>query len=168
MTYIYSVTHIRQPIQPLFDYITTPANWPHWHPSSLKVNGTADHPLQVGEQIIEEFLVAGRYGQVVWTVRDCLPPHRWVIEGEIIGSRSGGIITYTLTPRLESVTFEREFTYTLSNPFLDLLDWLLLRRRIQAESDEALRRLKTVLEQNEGISTRRPQEGPLLLAELVF
>lgn len=168
MSYIYSVTHIRRPIQQIYDYITTPANWPRWHPSSLAISEAADYPLQVGEQVVEEFLVAGRYGQVVWTVRNCLPPYRWVIEGQIVGSQSGGIITYTLTPRLESVTFEREFSYRLSNPMLYLLDWLFLRRRIQVESDEALRRLKTVLEQNEPVFTKRAHEGPLFLAELIF
>lgn len=168
MTYIYSVTHIARPIEQLYNYITTPTNWPQWHPSSLKVSETANHPLQVGEQVTEEFLVVGQRGQVIWTVRECLPPHRWVIEGEIIGSQSGGIITYTLTPRRESVTFEREFTYSLSSPILRLFDGLLLRRRVQAESDEALRRLKAVLEQEAAASTGRPHDSPLLMAELIF
>jgi hypothetical protein len=42
--------------------------------------------------------------------------------------------------------FERDFDYTMPNPLLRLLDRLVLRRRVEAESAETLRRLKDVLE----------------------
>ncbi len=67
--------------------------------------------------------------------------------------RSGGTITYTATPHDAGTTFEREFVYATPNRLLALLDRLVLRRRIEAESAEALRRLKTVLE---GSDTRQP------------
>jgi hypothetical protein len=51
-----------------------------------------------------------------------------------------------LTPEPEGTAFERQFVYTTPTPWLALLDRLLLRRRIAAESAEALRRLKRVLE----------------------
>jgi hypothetical protein len=51
-----------------------------------------------------------------------------------------------LTPHADGTTFERELVYTLPNLLLRLLDRLVLRRRIEAESAEALRRLKDLLE----------------------
>jgi hypothetical protein len=54
-----------------------------------------------------------------------------------------GAITYTLTPDAGGTIFERDFAYTMPNPLLRLLDRLVLRRRDEAESAEALRRLKT-------------------------
>jgi hypothetical protein len=152
MSYIYSVILIRQPVQQIFDYVTTPGNWPQWHPSSLRVKGATDHPLGVGEQVTEDCLVAGRRGQVVWTVRDCLPRQRWIIEGQIIGSLHRGTIVYRFSPSADGTLFEREFTYTLAGPCMRLLGWLGLHRRVQAESDQALRCLKNVLEQKIVIS----------------
>lgn len=146
MTRIYTSTHIRQPIELLFDYVTTPGNWPQWHPSSLGVSGGgADHSALPGESVMEAFNVAGRRGRVRWTVREREAPRRWVIEGAVEGG-GGGTITYTLTPEGDGTRFEREFVYAIRQPLLRLLDRLLLRRRIERESAEALRRLKARLE----------------------
>src|SRR5262245_53892173 len=98
MSYIYSVIHIRQPFQQVFNYVTTPATWPQWQPSALTVSGTTDYALHVGEKVTEEFLVAGRRGQMTWVVRDRQPGQRWVIEGRITGSQDSGLITYRFTP----------------------------------------------------------------------
>ncbi len=146
MTRIYTTIHIPQPIERVFDYVTTPGNWPSWHPSSLSVSGATDHSLLPGERVTEDFLVAGRRGQVVWTVREREAPRRWVIEGQIVGRRNSGTITYALTPQADGALFEREFVYTMPNLFWALLDRLFIRRRVEAESAEALRRLKAALE----------------------
>jgi uncharacterized protein YndB with AHSA1/START domain len=146
MTRIYSATHINKPIDQVFDYVTTAGNWPKWHPSSLGVAGAIDRSGQPGEQITEKFLVAGRRGEAVWTVRERQSPTRWVIDGQVANSGSGGTITYTLTPQSGGTRFEREFVYHFRNPLFALLDRFLLRPRVKAESDEALRRLKQVLE----------------------
>jgi uncharacterized protein YndB with AHSA1/START domain len=145
MTRIYTTTRIHTPIDTVFDYVTTPGNWPAWHPSSLGVGGATDHSLEPGEQVTEEFQVAGRRGRVVWTVRERVAPRRWVIDGRVEGG-GGGTITYTATPHADGTTFERELVYSAPNPLLRLLDRLVLRRRIEAESVEALRRLKDQLE----------------------
>jgi hypothetical protein len=84
-------------------------------------------------------------GRVVWSVRERVAPRRWVIDGRVEGGGSG-TITYTVTPHADGTTFERELVYTVPNPLLRLLDRLVLRRRIEADSAEALRRLKDVLE----------------------
>ncbi|HET7478249.1 MAG TPA: SRPBCC family protein [Rubrobacteraceae bacterium] len=145
MARVYNTVQIQMPIEQVFDYATTPGNWPRWHPSSLGVSGATDHSLKPGEQVTERFLVAGRRGTVVWTVREREAPRRWVIESRTESGGSGKI-TYALTPRDGGTAFEREFVYSMPNAMLALLDRVVFRRRIEAESAEALRRLKEVLE----------------------
>ncbi|MBV9452807.1 MAG: SRPBCC family protein [Rubrobacter sp.] len=144
MTRIYNSVRIQTPIEQVFDYVITPGNWPQWHPS-LGVSGATDHSLEPGEQVTEEFRVAGRRGRVVWTVRERELPCRWAIEGRVQGG--GGTVTYTLTPYNSSTIFEREFVYAMPNPLLALLDRFLLRRQVEVESVETVRRLKNVLEE---------------------
>lgn len=153
MTRIYTTITIQQPIETVFTYVTTPGNWPQWHPSSLGVQGATDHSLEVGEQVREEFRVAGRHGYVLWTVRERTAPRRWVIEGRIEGHPGGGTVAYTLSPPADGgyppgapLLFAREFSYSVRSPVGALLDLFVLRRRVTAESSEALRRLKRKLE----------------------
>jgi uncharacterized protein YndB with AHSA1/START domain len=151
MSRILSVTTIERPPVEVFDYVTTPRNWPAWHPSSLSVTGDADHSLGVGERCTEQYIVAGRRGVTGWFVREREPDRRWVIEAQPSGGGSG-TITYTLSPEDGATRFEREFVYEMPNAFLRILDALVLRRRIEAESNEAMRRLK---ERLESASTRQ-------------
>src|SRR5438045_2342634 len=48
MTRIVVAINIHRPIGAVFDYITTPANWPAWHPASRAVSGSVDHSLLIG------------------------------------------------------------------------------------------------------------------------
>lgn len=146
MTTILSTIDIPRPVETVFDYVTTPGNWPEWHPSSERVVGATDHSLGVGEQVTEDYLVAGRSGTVTWTVRERVAPTRWVIDGVITTGRGGGgTITYTCVPRDGGTRFVREFVYALPSLFYAMLDVLIVRRRIAAESDQALRQLRDAL-----------------------
>ena len=146
-TRIYNTVEINRPTDKVFDYVTTPANWPRWHPSSLAVSAGADHSLKPGEQMIEDFEVAGRRGRVLWTVTARDAPRRWGIDGKVEGGGSG-VVTYTLTPQGDQTRFEREFVYARPNLLFVLLDELTIRSRITNESAEAVRRLKFELEKN--------------------
>lgn len=55
MIRIYTAIHLTQPVEVVFDYVTTPGQWPRWPPSSLAVSGAIGHSLMVGEQVTEEF-----------------------------------------------------------------------------------------------------------------
>ena len=145
MPRIYTIARVRRPIEEVFDFVTMPVSWLQWHPSSVRVSGATDHSLAIGETVTEEFLVAGRSGSVTWTVIERDRPRRWTISGEVprVG---GGDIAYTLTDKGDETVFEREFTYHMANRWLALLEQLIARRRIQAESVEAMRRLKEFLE----------------------
>lgn len=144
-TRIVSVASIQRPPEAVFGYVTTPAHWPLWHPSSLAVSGSVDHSLDLGEQVAEKFRVAGRQGNVVWTVTARQPPGKWTINGKIDG-RPAGAVTYSLTESASGTRFTREFTYRAPSLWFAILNWLVLRSRIQAESDQAVLQLKTLLE----------------------
>jgi uncharacterized protein YndB with AHSA1/START domain len=138
-------TDIRRPIQAVFDFVTTPANWPQWHPSSLGVSGATDHALAVGERVTEEYLVAGQRGRTEWLVTEREPPHRWVIATVTEETHTEGRVTYTLTATETGTHFIREFAYTAATAVPEPAA-TVIRRQVEAESAEALRRLTALLE----------------------
>jgi uncharacterized protein YndB with AHSA1/START domain len=144
MARIVTAITIHCPIGTVFDYITTPANWPAWHPASRAVLGSADHSLLIGEQVTEEFVAGGRQGRCVWQVEQREASHLWKIT--TVTPQIRAEITYRLTPQDENTVFERELTYVTSGLWLWILDFLLMRRRMTRESHIALERLKERLE----------------------
>ena len=142
---------IARPQQQVYDYVTTPGNWPRWHPSSLAVRGATDHPLALGESVVEEFVVAGSRGTVSWTVVAREAPVRWSIEGRNVGSRGGGTVSYTLQPEGGGTRFARVLTYHMPNLLAGILDHFGVRERVAAESAEAVARLKAELEKADPI-----------------
>jgi uncharacterized protein YndB with AHSA1/START domain len=145
LTRIYTVVEIRRPPQAVFDYVTTPAHWPQWHPASRAVSAGADHPLQVGELTLEDFEVAGRRGQALWTVTEREAPRRWRIEATVEEHRAGSV-TYTLSPSAEGTRFERELIYPSRNLLFAIVNRLSIRRQVEVESAQALAQLKERLE----------------------
>ena len=148
MTRIVDDVLIDVPVADLYDFVTTPASWPAWHPSSLGVSDAIDHSLEVGERVTEEFLVAGRRGQVVWTVTGKEAPNTWTISGKVLGGGQG-VITYRCRPGGDGTIFEREFTYSMSSLKLEILNRLIFKRRVQRESAQAVRQLKLAVERSE-------------------
>src|SRR5947208_16840048 len=112
MPQITTTVQIARPPGDVFRYVTTPANWPRWHPASLRVEGATDHPLDVGEQVAEEFCVAGRRGRAVWTVRERRADQSWVVEAAT-DSRGRAPIIYTLTARPGRTEFRRDLAYAV-------------------------------------------------------
>ena len=143
-TSIQTSRHFPLPVEQVFDYVTTSGNWPSWHPASQSVRGQTHVPMQLGEQVIEHFRLIGYRGVVTWTVNHHDAPYRWRIEGVIRG-RVRGVITYKLTPADDGTLFERTFVYLLQKRWESLIDFLLFRRFMAAESSHALHRLREVM-----------------------
>jgi uncharacterized protein YndB with AHSA1/START domain len=136
---------IAAPPQRVFAYVTAPANWPRWHPQSRAVSGVVDRTPQPGETTIEDFEIAGRKGRATWTSAAVDPPRRWEFTGQGQGGGSAHII-YTLTPRGTGTYFERDLVYRGSNLLFAIANALKLRAVMEADSAEALRRLKRAIE----------------------
>lgn len=101
--------------------MTTPANWPRWHPSSLRVEGQVGRLGQLGDRIGEDFRVAGVEGHAVWTVTERIAPWRWSISGRT-GHGGRWIVTCRLRAIREATEFIREFRYQWPNLLFALLD----------------------------------------------
>jgi uncharacterized protein YndB with AHSA1/START domain len=151
MTRIVTTIRIDRPVEAVFDYVTTPANWPKWHPATVSVSGAAGHSLLPGEEVVEEFRSAGWPGRAIWRVTKREAPHLWQIEtaSQVIKPAIEGgsaTIVYRLAAEGGATRFERDFTYQMPNPWLALLDRLVIRRRIEWESSVALEAVKEILE----------------------
>ena len=144
MTRIVVAVSIHRPLEAVFNFVTTPANWPKWHPASRAVSGSADHSLLIGEEVTEEFVAGGRHGSCVWQVTQRAAPYLWTITTSTPQIRAE--ITYRLAGQGENTLFERELTYVTSGTWLWVLDFVLLRRRMDRESRVALERAKELLE----------------------
>lgn len=144
-TRIVNAIIIARPSDTVFDYVTTPGNWPKWHPASLAVRGATDHSLTPGEKVTEDFIVTGRRGRVVWTATKREENREWSIVGDVEG-RDAGLIIYTLKPVAEGTRFEREFIYPSPNLLFAALNRISIRSKVEAESTQALGNLKRVLE----------------------
>ncbi len=134
-----------------FDFVCTPGHWPNWHPSSLRLFGDVNRPLGVGDAFEEDICAAGRTARLRWQVVTCYAPTLWSAQARA----DNGVLlqlSYRLAQHGDRVHFERELSYRVSGWWLNLLNFMLLRRRIAAESKISLRQLKALLEQ--AVSTK--------------
>jgi uncharacterized membrane protein len=145
MTRIVTDIVINRPVDVVFDYVTTPANWPQWHPSSVGVDTPAGKSLGVGEKVREAIKVGWRRDSVLWTVLERERPRHWMIEGR---GETGGAATlrYELAADGERTRFRRDLTYRMPNAFLGIVDRLFVRHLMRVTSHKALVRLKQMVE----------------------
>ena len=140
MTRVVSTIRILRDIADVFDFLTTPKNWPEWHPASISVAGSTDHSLTIGEEVTEEFVAAGRRGRTVWRVTAREAPYLWRIESS--ASEASATITYRLHTESGTTVFERDMKYRFGRSWHIVLNALFLRRRMERESREALLRVQ--------------------------
>jgi hypothetical protein len=145
-TRLFHAITIARPVDAVVDYASTPARWPEWHPSSLRLYGDVDRPLVAGDVFEEDVRAGGRTGHLKWNVVASERAQRWVAHADVDnGARL--VLTYRFAASLGGCAFERELVYDLPSAWLRLLNVLVLRRRIEAESRHSLERLKARLEQ---------------------
>jgi len=136
---------ILAPPERVFAYVTAPVNWPRWHPQSRAVSGVVDRTPQPGEKTIEDFEIAGRKGRATWISIAVDPPRRWEFGGQ--GEGGGGAhIVYTLTPTAAGTRFQRELVYRGPNLLFAIVNAFQIRAVMEADSTEAVRRLKRAIE----------------------
>lgn len=137
--------HITATPRAVLDYASTPALWPEWHPASLRLAPGAEHPLTTGERFEEDIKTAGRDAHLVWNVEECEPGRLWAARAQA-DNGADILVRYRVAAAGGGTDFTRELEYTLANPFLRLLNLLVLRRRIDAESRLSLQQLKQRME----------------------
>ena len=142
---VVSTVRIHRDIADVFDFFTTPANWPRWHPASISVAGATDHSLALGEEVSEEIRAGGGKVHAVWRVTARDAPQLWRFEGSPAGD-ARVTITYRLRTEGGDTVFEREMQYEFNRLWLRVLDPLFIRRQAEGESQQALLNAKQILE----------------------
>ncbi len=142
---VVNAVRIHRDISEVFDFFTTPKNWPRWHPASISVDGATDHSLSIGEEVGEEIRADSGKVHAVWRVAARDAPHLWRIEGAP-GGGAEVAITYRLRRDGEDTVFEREMQYRFNRLWLRVLDPLFIRRHMERESQQALANAKEILE----------------------
>jgi len=136
---------IAAPPDRVFNYVTTPANWPRWHPASRAVRGVTDRTPKVDESVVETFEIAGRRGDATWTTVELDPPRRWVIVSGAPGSSYARLV-YTLSAKDDGTIWERDLTYRGPNLLFGLLNVLQIRAVMESDSAKALANVKREVE----------------------
>ena len=134
----------------VFDYVTTPALWPAWHPATVAVREVPERPLGRGETVIETIAVAGRRSDALWTVIDCAPPARWEIATN--APEGSARIVYRVEAAEGGTLFERTLEFRSARLPWRWLDSTLLRWVLVRQSARALANLRTVLETGDAVA----------------
>jgi uncharacterized protein YndB with AHSA1/START domain len=101
MTRLVHRIYIARPPADVFRYVSTPARWPEWHPSSLRLEPGAERPLPAGARFAEDIRAGGREAHLSWVVRESRPGRRWVAGAVAADGSLSLTLTYELSERSE-------------------------------------------------------------------
>ncbi|CAD5110325.1 SRPBCC family protein [Zestomonas carbonaria] len=144
MTVMRHETEIAGSPEQVLAYAATPTRWPEWHPSSLRVKGPGG-PLPAGGHFEEDIHAGGRAGHLSWDVDEYLPGQRWRAHAN--GDHGLSLkLTYECQATAAGTRFVRTLEYAFDNWPMRLANLLVMRKRIDHESEESLRILRDVAE----------------------
>lgn len=128
----------------VFDLVTTARLWPRWHPATISVTGVTERPYQLGDVVQEFVKIHGVSVQLFWTVIEHVRPSRIVLKSD----SPPVSISYSFDEQAELVQFTREMNYD-SDISVSVLgtDIETVRRIVQSQSDEAVDRLRQLIEE---------------------
>ncbi|MBN1288775.1 MAG: SRPBCC family protein [Actinobacteria bacterium] len=137
--------HIDRPIEEVYDFLTTAANWPKWHPSTAAVFGAVLHPALEGEKIVEKVKAGiGIHELFTWTVVERERPTRWKISA--VSQHGAKVdITYTLKKEGKGTLWLREMDFKIPKIFIPM-EKLIFSPFVRWNSKVAVRQLKAVME----------------------
>lgn len=135
---------IERPANALLAYAATPTHWPEWHPSSLRIEGR-DGVLVAGDGFEEDIHAGRRFGHLRWEVLDHQAGRRW--QARAWGDQGLELlVTYECQAEHGGTRFVRTLEYGFRGLGMQLVNRLLLRRRIEQESECSLQALREVVE----------------------
>ncbi len=143
MATITNTVQIHGGLAPVFDLITTTRFWPQWHPATIGVGGVTERPFGQGDIVRERARIGAHTYEGNWTVVEHARPARVVLQSE-----SGGIqISYAFKQVGEEVEYSRTLTYQSENFAASVADPALLEKLMYTQSEQALQKVKALVEQ---------------------
>jgi uncharacterized protein YndB with AHSA1/START domain len=139
-TLVHAVS-LAPPPEAVFAFVTNPGRWHTWHPNTRDVDASADHPLGLGEQVVERIRIGPFRGVVTWEVTGHQPARRWTLLGQGAPGFASEL-EYTLSPEGAGTHFQRVVKVTWPG-------WYLLggltTRRLAGDAAAALENLRRTL-----------------------
>jgi uncharacterized protein YndB with AHSA1/START domain len=140
MTTLRLAIHIPAPPAQVYDYVTRPARWKQWHPSSLGADAHADASLPAGATFEEDIRSAGFTRHLRWQVLDSQPARRWEASA-VMGDGSTVRLLYEFAADGDGTAFTRTLDYEIRPALLRALNDLVMWRKVRRESGRALANL---------------------------
>lgn len=138
----------------VFDFATTPNNWPRIWPVTLDVSGDVESSPKVGDRWVERIRFVIFRGELLWHAIRTEPPHLFVMGNSARGfgllgfltRGTTGEITYELTERNGTTTLKRVLDYQVPGVIGKVIDTFLIRWLMTKVAHMALATLKKTLE----------------------
>jgi hypothetical protein len=142
MAQVVNTTQINGPLEAVFDLVTTTRFWPQWHPATTGVGGVTERPMLLGDKIRERANIGGHIFEGNWTVVEHHRPERVVLLME-----SGRIkISYSFQTVGQATEFRRELAFHPEDFSASVADPAALEKLMYAQSEQALQKLKQLVE----------------------
>jgi len=143
MTQVTNSIQIHGPLAAVFDLVTTTRFWPQWHPATIGVGGVTERPFQPGDKIRERARIGAHTYEGSWTVTEYERPAHATLLGE-----SGRIqIRYAFEQAGDQVVYSRTLDYHPEDFAASTPDPARLAALMHAQSQQALQKLKALVEQ---------------------
>jgi uncharacterized protein YndB with AHSA1/START domain len=109
---------LANPLERIFDLITTAALWPHWIPPSRAVSGVTEIPFQKGDVISEYIRTPKGPYEFQWKIVEHNRPH-----GAKMVSQDGTSVTYTFEEKADGIHFRRAMQLGSDMGSADVFSW---------------------------------------------
>jgi hypothetical protein len=139
--------HVNKPVEEVYDFVTTAANWPRWHPATAGVSGDISHSALAGEVIVERVKHGLMRDTFRWKVEERQAPERWAIAAKSDRFKQLVRIDYTMTPEEGGTLWVRKMVFYFPKWYA-LMDKLVFSRILKRNSEKAVRQLKELLEKS--------------------
>jgi hypothetical protein len=157
---------IAAPIADIYEYAANPRNWVEWYPGTREVEHAPEGLPRVGDEWEESIKIAGMWLRFTWRATEVESPRAWTIEGsakihgplEFVMDGGTATLRHRLDEREGGTSYRREITFCFSNPILRLANRLLLKRKMDAELEEALQCLKRIVEGRQPARFSQPED----------
>lgn len=141
MPVVQNTVTIVGPAVAVFDLVTSARFWPRWHPATRAVGGVTERPYQRGDVVRERAQFGDLVIPVTWRVAEHARPSRVLLQAEGSSAR----IAYGFQSDGAGVVFTRTLEYD-ETPLRNFADLGALRKLMDEQSEEGMRRLKELVE----------------------